>query len=345
LKTPRLGLVVAVVFLSTVAAFYWWLRPYAAPVSAAARPPIANLATPANSLAPQQSPNDPTKHEPERKQQEAFSAVFLKPISFIGKVVDDNGFPVSDATAEWRANNNPNPYASGTNGQATTDSKGMFSVNSHGISLFVRVSKRGYYEVPTGLEGSRGSSGGFSNAEIRGNTDSPMGTESAPAVFVLRTKGEAVELIHVTERPVKVPKNGAPLEIALKNGQPVAPGQGDLRMECWTEDQKRDAQGNYPWRCRVSVPGGGLVIREGEFNFEAPAEGYQAQDDITPPDKRWSATAERSYFVKMADGHFARVNLRMRTGGEHFVVIESYLNPKPGSRNLEYDPGKQAVVP
>jgi hypothetical protein len=342
MKTPRLAGIVVAVLLTTAVAFYWWLKHHAAHPPSAARPVASNqarnVATPASSLAPQQDPNAPTTHEPDRKQQDAFLAVFLKPFSFIGRIVDDNGLPVSDATAEWRANNNPNPYGTGATGKATTDSKGMFSVNSHGMSLFVKVWKRGFYEVPTDSKGIRGSSGGFSNAEIRGNTDSPMGTESSPAVFVLRKKGESVALIHASERPVKVPKDGAPVEIALENGKPVPPGQGDLRIECWTEDQVRDAQGNYPWHCRVSVPGGGLAKREGEFLFEAPPEGYQRQDDMTPPDERWSAKAERSYFVKTAGGHFARVNLRMHTGGEHFVVIESYFNPQPGSRNLEYDP-------
>ena len=98
---------------------------------------------------------------------------------------------------------------------------------------------------------------------------------------MLRKKGEAVPLVRVSERPIKVPRNGTPVEINLQTGK--AASQGDLKVECWTQDQVKDAQGHYPWHCRVSVPGGGLVKREGEFDFEATAEGYEPSDDIAPP--------------------------------------------------------------
>lgn len=349
MKTTRLAWTVGAVLLTVAVALYWWLKPQPAHpplvVQSAVTPSQASLPTPSKPPpvgSTQPTPNAPVKNEPDINQQRTFMTAFLTPFSFCGKVIDHKGTPVGGATVEWSANNNPDPYGSGTKARTETNADGMFSLTSFGIGLYANVSKDGYDKIPTELRGQRGSSGGFSNAGKLGNTDSPMGTRSDPAVFVLRKKGEAAELIHVSERPVKVPKNGEPVEISLATGDAVPTGQGGLKVECWTEDQKRDAQGNYPWRCRVSVPGGGLVKREGEYDFEAPADGYEAHDDIVPPEERWSAKAERGYFVKMADGHFARVNLRMRTGGEHFIVIESYFNPKPGSRNLEYDPSKQA---
>jgi len=268
----------------------------------------------------------------------------MTPISFWGKVVDERGNPVATAEVKFGANDNPNPMGKGSDHRTTTDANGSFSITGiRGVTLYVEVSKEGYYRARE-VEGKRGSFDSFRYAGPRATDEPAPPSSESPAIFVLRKKGDAAELIRVTERPVKVPKNGAPVEIALESGQAVPAGQGDLRIECWTEDQKKDAQGNYPWRCRVSVPGGGLVKREGEYDFEAPADGYQPHDDIAPPEERWSAKAERQYFVKMADGHFARVNVRMRTGGEHFAVIESYFNPKPGSRNLEYDPRKQAAA-
>lgn len=352
MKTSRLAWLVGAAMLFVIVSLYWCSKRQPAHPSLAVQPSVSASQAPADSpptnplraAIPPPTVNAPLKNEPDTNQQKAFMAALLTPISFWGKVVDHKGNPVAGVTVEWSANNNPNPYGSGTKGRTETDVEGMFSVTSHGIGLYAKVSKDGYGQIPTELRGQRGSSGGFSNAAKLGNTDSPMGTRSDPAIFVLRKKGEAAELIHVTERPVRVPKNGAPVEIALETGQAVPAGQGSLRIECLTEDQKKDAQGNYPWHCRVSVPGGGLMKREGEYDFEAPADGYQAYDDIAPPKERWSAKAERQYFVKMADGHFARVNLRMRTGGEHFVVIESYVNPKRGSRNLEYDPSKQAAA-
>jgi hypothetical protein len=253
----------------------------------------------------------------------------------LGKVVDERGNVVSDATVNLSASDNPNPMGEGSKYQRSTDADGLFSITGiHGIALNVEVSKEGYYQTAE--------SRGTTSYVVKNNTDRPISTFENPAIFLLRKKGEAAELVHVPERPVRVPKDGSPVEIALETGQVVTAGHGDLRIECWTKDQEIDAQGNYSWHCRVSVPGGGLMKREGEYDFEAPTEGYQSQDDISPPDERWSPKAERQYFVKTADDHYARVNLRVRTGGEHFVVLEAYYNPKIDSRNLEYDPSKQA---
>jgi hypothetical protein len=54
---------------------------------------------------------------------------------------------------------------------------------------------------------------------------------------------------------------------------------------------------------------------------------------------QWRSSAERSYFVRFEDQTFARVKLEMQAGGDHFVVWESYYNPKADSRNLELAPG------
>lgn len=77
------------------------------------------------------------------------------------------------------------------------------------------------------------------------------------------------------------------------------------------------------------------------MNFEAPANGYATKATIEMPTTAtpvWGDSAERSYFIRFNDGVHARVGLRMHAGGDHFVVWESYLNPKAGSRTLETEP-------
>ena len=287
-------------------------------------------------ISPAPAGTIPTSPESQTSERKAFFATFLKPIAFVGRIVDEEGKPVSGAVAYWKANNNPNPYGTGTAGEAVSDDQGVFSIQSHGISLFVRVSKEGYYSIPTDLRGPRGSSGAFSNYDALGNTDSAMGTASTPTLFVLRKKGQTVPLLHVTERAIKIPRDGTPVMISLETGRIVPDSTRSLRVQCLTEDSKKDDQGHYPWQCRVSVPGGGLVVREDDYAFHAPLDGYQAEEDLGPKGTHWDAVAERQYFVATADGHFGRVKLRVRTGGDHFVVFESYFNPQSNSRNLEY---------
>jgi hypothetical protein len=55
----------------------------------------------------------------------------------------------------------------------------------------------------------------------------------------------------------------------------------------------------------------------------------------------WNDSQSRAYFLTLANGTYARIDFTMAAGGDHFFSITSYLNPKPGHRNLEYDPAKQ----
>jgi hypothetical protein len=278
-------------------------------------------------------PGVPQQNNENTNSLAALQTVFQKPLKFYGMVVDEKGAPVSAATVVYSANNDPNWNAEGTKGTTTTDARGLFSIEASGIGIFVRVSKNGYYEVPTSQNHQIGSYAGFSNAEKIGRSDHPIPSSNKRAVFSLIKKGQPVPLIRVTERPIRIPKNGVPVKIDLKTGTVAA--QGALQVECWTQDQARDARGHYPWRCRVSVPGGGLIRRAGDFAFEAPSEGYQPFDDIGPRQEKWSPDAEQQYFVKTADNHFARLTVSMVAGGDHFVAIDCYFNPQAGSRNLE----------
>ena len=144
-------------------------------------------------------------------------------------------------------------------------------------------------------------------------------------------------------RQYDIGKDGAPAEVNLETGKPVSPGQGHLRVECWADLQAKDAQGHFSWKWRVSVPGGGLFERNPEHDFEAPKGGYLAADEIIMaadnPQQRWSYSAEKQYFLKVADGRFARATLNFYTGNRTIFVLESYLNPS-GSRNLELNPEK-----
>jgi hypothetical protein len=117
-------------------------------------------------------------------------------------------------------------------------------------------------------------------------------------------------------------------------------------VECWTNDQNKDAQGHYDWKCRISVPNGGLLEITEELSFEAPTEGYRSFDEINMPmnlSSGWQRDTEKRYFLKLADGNYARIKFKMVAHGNHFFRIESYLNPDK-SRNLEYDRSKEIEV-
>jgi Carboxypeptidase regulatory-like domain len=280
------------------------------------------------------------------KSEAGFRAAFKTPIAFYGRVVDQYNNPIPQATVKLSANDKsfggrPSEY------RRQTDTEGRFSIDGiAGITLAVEVSKPGYRGIPRS-EGRQSSSGLFEYSVSDASVHGPYRPDKdKPTVFVLYKPGSTETLVTVGERTFHISRDGSPLSISLdqKNTHNVI-------LRCWTNDVGRPAgQQKYDWRFEIDVPNGGLVLRNDSFDLEAPEGGYIPSDTVNMPASLpfghggWSGLAERSYFLRFNDGIFARVDLQMHAGGDHFVVWESYLNPEPGHRNLEFDPAKQADV-
>lgn len=248
--------------------------------------------------------------------------------------MDEIGNPVFGAAVKFGTADRP--WEKGSSYERTTDASGLFSITGvKGLSISIDVSKDSYYRTPR-------SRGQISYSQPSGNKE-PLPTSDKPMVFELRKMGEVVPLIEVTQRSIHVPKNGMPIEVDLATGKTMGSGRGGLMVECWTDNQNKNAQGHYNWRCRLSVPGGGLVERKDRYLFEAPAEGYITSEEVAMPQSspEWRKGFDKEYFAKLPDNRYARFTFGLTTGGEHFFVFASYLNPTPGSRNLEYDAKKQ----
>jgi len=259
------------------------------------------------------------------------------PIEFFGKVIDDDSNPVFHAEIQlaWTDTS--------TQGHSErvvyTDTNGNFALKGvGGYALTIRALKDGYYT-------SKSNQPGFFYA---GQDSNFVANSSMPIVFHLKKKRSAEPLIVIrgaglrTMRDFLVPKDGSPVEISLSSGKQVASGLGDFKVQCWTRDEIRTGRG-YDWKCRLSVPDGGIQESSQEFPFLAPEDGYLPAIEIEMPanlGERWSVQAERQYFIRSKSGSFARIRFIMIAGGGHFFRLESFLNPT-GSRNLEYDPAVQ----
>jgi hypothetical protein len=259
------------------------------------------------------------------------------PITFYGKVVDQNGKLVPNVRVGYGLLDKFN--ASGSTGHQFADETGYFKITGvRGAVIGVTVSKNGYYQI------HNVSNQNFAYGIGADSSTKPPPTRDNPAVFVLHKMGETEPLIQVSSRTYRIPRDGTPVGVNLETGQRSSTGH--IRVEAWTTDQVKDAERHHDWRCRISVPGGGLVERKGQFDFEAPRDGYLPSDEIMMPHtaERWHPDAERDFFLKLPDERYARIKFRMIAQGDHFFEIESYLNPKVGSRNLEFDPAKVAKV-
>ena len=278
---------------------------------------------------------------PAEVQSQRFTAAFLTPISFYGKVVDQYGLPVSEANVKLSSNDKPlggNPSEYSRN----TDANGLFSISGIvGLTLAVEVSKPGYRVMPP-VDNKTASSGIFEYG-LSSAKGPYQANRNAPTIFTLHKYGQLVALKKVGEKNFKVARDGTPLSIFLDNNHQIV-------IRCINTELNRPAgQREYDWRLEINVLNGGLIIRKDSFVFEAPESGYQSGEIINMPTSlpigQWRDSVQRSYFIQFNDNTFARVNLDMQAGGDHFVVWESFLNPTPGSRNLEFDPAKVLKSP
>ena len=329
------GNMLTVGLLVLVAAVSLWWRlesPSRRLYPQAETPPAVESSPSAASVVPEQTPQ--TVDTVEGRQNEAVAkveAIFATPIIFYGKVVDQNGHPISHARAEFDVIDKF--FESGSKYQRESDANGLFTISGiKGSVLTVVVAKEGYYYI----HGKSNGSFGYGMGPDTTRKEPP--TKDDPAVFVLQKMGSAETLIRRGGGQIDISRTGQPLGIDLLTGRA---GGGDLEIQTWIGDSSKQ---RFDWLYRLSVPGGGLVERKGQFDFEAPESGYQPAIEVKMPasGEQWSKRPKKEYFAKLADGRYARFSIRFYAGNRNFVVFESYLNPKAGSRNLEFD-SKEAI--
>jgi len=338
----RRKIIVSLSVVLLVFALFWLFR------SSSPAKPDATSATAQTHGA--QAPSPPIAEAERFKETSALvDTIFSAPIEFYGRVIDQNSDPVPYANVGYTAADRFNESGSNYTGQA--DAEGYFQIKGiQGAGLSVAVRKDGYYFVDETIDQSVPSSAAtFAYGMGPDSYRRPAPTKETPAVFVLQKMGKAEPLVYAGTRYYKVSKDGQPLEVKLETGGQVPVGQGNIRFERWANDSEKNQRGRFDWRLRITVTGGGLIEREGEFQFEAPSNGYQESIEINMPTSlgdKWSYAAKQSFFVKTSDDHYARLHVTIQAGHNTTpLVVDTFLNPTPGDRNLEFDPVKVVESP
>lgn len=260
-------------------------------------------------------------------------AAWQAPINFYGKVVDDSNIPVAGASIQFNWTETPTEAFEerpGENSTTSSDADGLFALrDKRGPTLDVRVSKPGYYT-------SRNDTWTFSYS-LNGNfSPDPLN----PVIFHLRKRQAGEPLIHIagiglhTMRDYLLSPNGDPTDVSLFDGKVMPVGQGDLEVTFRAGRPLDNFPNRITWQCTLTVPGGGLTPTSEEFPFLAPEDDYQAADFLSITATNWTDEVSRQYFLKLRNGDFGRVNLRVLGTTRPYFRMESFVNPA-ASRDLE----------
>lgn len=276
-----------------------------------------------------------------QKGMEALLDSYKNPIVLYGKVVDQHGEPVPEATVEIFVHSEYFSEKSGTDAVLTTDEKGHFSISGlTGSSIGASAMKDGYLRIPP--LSSRSSSARLSYGRGDGGTGDRHADPSNPIVLELLKVGPFEPMIHVAKKRWKLPLDGTPRKIALDSEEGQGSHEIEVRFSSNWNQLPMDNEINsklFEWSFEIRVPGGGLAWDRSDLEFEAPAAGYEEsiryEYSATMPREEWKRVLQGRYFVKFADDTYGRIQFSIDGGSDRIpLYMESWLSSKPGSRNL-----------
>jgi hypothetical protein len=270
-----------------------------------------------------QVPSRPSQTEISNLQQKML-ADWQRPIEFYGKVVDENSNAVSGAQVSFHWMQSPSEDGSRSS-NTESDVGGLFSLlGAAGPTLSVSISKDGYYT-------SRLTPDGF-----RYDGDKPFQPSSLdPVVFHLRKKAQGVELITSengmrSDVWLRVPKDGTPVRVDFSQKQASPTGQLKISQN------KPPFQNATNWSFSMSIPDGGLVENQDEFQFAAPESGYQptVEYDFAKDGTNWTTQVTKQFYI--AFGEPRKYGwLRIESNLAQETIFLTYAINPTGSRNLE----------
>ena len=288
---------------------------------------VLNNSNQSNAIAPAIPQHGPTSRPITNSFFEQITPQWQVPIEFYGRVVDQSNNPVVGANIQFSWTETPMEVLEEGPGETKTtesDIEGLFALHgARGPNLDVRVSKQGYYT-------SRKDTWGFSYDRGRFSPD-PLN----PVVFHLRKKGDGAELITSENgmKPdvwVRVPTDNSTVKVDFSQKQATATGQLEIR------------QNKPPWRTAtnwsfsLSIPGGGLIENQDEFQFEAPEGNYQStvESVFMKSDTNWITHVTKQFYIVF--GQPRKYGwLRFESDLAQETVFITYAINPDGSRNLE----------
>lgn len=271
-------------------------------------------------------------------------------ILFYGKVVDQDGNPVSgaeiNATVTYYAGLSTAKMfvVEGNDGERqltiNTDSEGRFLISGgKGRSLVITVAKEGY------VSPEYDSRYIYDPEERNRHQPDPQ----KPVAFTLWKKTAGESLIE-SSASIRIEADDVnrvyTLNLISNESFPSVSDQGDMVVEAYNEGRGLDKETGryvrqkYDWSVKLTLPGGGLIETNDPYLYRAPLDGYE--DTIAfyfdKKDPSWTIwVQDLNCYFRDKNGRFGSMRLSIRANANGNVTLrfkEIRVNPT-GSRNLQ----------
>ncbi len=263
----------------------------------------------------------------------AMSKAAIKDIKFYGKIVDQNGDPVSGVIVEHAGLNATYASGSGTR-RDTTDNDGLFVVDASGTAFVVEKFTKQGYDFPPRQR--------FVNELGQNKTELLWGDYTADNPFIFKAWKVAesgyAKISHAQGRYGFKPGAAYSLDFTANHKSRVKKeGRLDLDLQVLFE---KDTDEN--WTLVIKVPNGGLLEAEELYMNLAPEAGYQQELFFSGTrqeyeQKRQMVRATKKYYIHSRGRLYGSLEIGIRPYSKPSgsgLKIKHVMN-LDGGRNLE----------
>jgi hypothetical protein len=248
-----------------------------------------------------------------------------KPQDIYGKVIDQDGTPVSGAIVEGKIMVYTGYMHSSYQKLSTeTDADGRFSfIGIHGAKLGIWPKLDGYF---------------YNLKQPSKRPDDYQPDPNNPVVFHM-WKIHGAEPLVGKNIESSVPLDGTPATFDLATGKKSANGDVQITMTRFPLQRPPGLVHPYDWHVKIEMTGGGLMPESDAYQYRAPDTGYQPSwsFEMSSNNVPWKNQLEQDFYIQDSKGKYGHMHVDLTTtskSAETGITIQTTLNPS-GSKNLE----------
>lgn len=346
----RLGIVLSIILVIGLLILGLYVRPRRLPGTAAESTPrnaVAESSLPASLPRQGQATRLDTnartgtnKSMPTfEEQMQAITDEINAPMSFFGKVLDQNNQPIPGATVRFNTRSAImiGPRSSQTKmteWEKVTDADGRFSLTeASGDVLCIEALEKPGYETSPKISTAYIFSGRSSEELHHPDVGNP--------VIFRMWKRQGADRLATADKFYGLAPDNRIYTIDLLNHRKTEgeTPDGDLRVRMKRPPQI-EPRSKFPWEVTIEAVEGGLIETKDEMMNLAPEKGYAPRYELRmdPAEPDWVPQLKKQFYLFSRGKLYTRFTVEFLPdyNDKSVFAIKYFLNPT-GSRNLEFD--------